>query len=323
MNEFVPAFEWQRVMVAPWGEDYTTSFWVVLMGFLVGTACGLVGNYLLLRRMALVGDAISHSILPGLVLAFVLFKENSLWVAMAGALSASLVTVILIEWIHRQSKVKPDAAICIVFTTLFALGVAMISVLETGGNIHIDAECVLYGEIAFVGLEPPFVWNGIEIGPPSVLRMAAICLAVVFGIVIFYKELLITSFDSGLARSLGINSAGWHYGLMAVLSIVIVGVFEAVGAILAVALVVVPPMFAAQLSARLPVRFVLTGLHAALSAVLGYHLSVWLECSAAGAMVTAGAFLFILAWVGTAWMRLLHRKNVPAVVENDALLPVP
>ncbi|MFZ0711205.1 MAG: metal ABC transporter permease [Terrimicrobiaceae bacterium] len=299
MSDFIPSFDWQRVIVHPWVDDFPITLWIVLMGFFVTGACGLVGNFLLLRRMALVGDAISHSILPGLVVAFIIFKSTSTWVVFAGALSAGILTVLIIEFIHRQSRVKADAAICIAFTTLFALGVVLMSMLESTGSFHIDAECVLYGEIAFVPLEPPAVWKGYELGPPSALRMALVLTAVALAIAVFYKELLVTSFDPGLAKSLGMRTGIWHYGLMSALALVIVSAFESVGAILAVAMLIVPPMFAAQLSERLPFRLALTILHAALSALIGLHLSVWLNCSAAGAMVVAAALLFAAVWAAS------------------------
>jgi manganese/zinc/iron transport system permease protein len=306
----IPPFDWQRVLVEPWTESFWISFWIVLMGFLVTAACGLVGNYLLLRRMALVGDAISHSILPGLVVAFLIFRHNATWVMFLGAFVAGLLTVVLIEMIHRSSRIKPDAAICIAFTTLFAVGVALMSGLESHGSIHIDAECVLYGEIAFVPLEPPVVWGGHEIGPPSVLRMGAVFIAILVSICLFYKELLITSFDAGLSKSLGVGSMRWHYGIMSALSIAVVSAFEAVGAILAVAMLIVPPMFAAQLSHHLPTRLGLTILHAFLSALIGFFLSVWLNCTTAGAMVLAAAGLFIIAWTATGIAhKLLHGKE--------------
>src|SRR5512134_917036 len=203
MNQLIPDFEVARVFVTPWTQHADTTVWIVLMGFFVTAACGLVGNYLLLRRMALVGDAISHSILPGLIAAFVIFKTTATWVAFGGALAAGLLTVVIIEFIHGQSRVKPDAAICIAFTTLFAFGVVLMSMLESTGSFHIDADCVLYGEIAFVPLEPPVMTFGFSLGPPSALRMALVLVAVILAIVIFYKELLVTSFDPGLARSLG------------------------------------------------------------------------------------------------------------------------
>lgn len=295
------------------------TIWVVLMGFFVTAACGLVGNYLLLRRMALVGDAISHSILPGLVVAFLIFRHSSLWIMFGGALAAGFVTVLLIEFIHKQSRVKPDAAICISFTTLFAIGVVLMSMLETQGSFHIDAECVLYGEIAFVPLEPPLVWNGWELGPPSVVRMGGVFLVIALVVIVFYKELLVTSFDPGLAKSLGMKTGIWHYGLMGALAIVVVSAFESVGAILAVAMLIVPPMFAGQLSDSLPVRMALTVLHAFLSSLLGLHLSVWLNCSGAGAMVVAASGLFVLVWVGSLIRRRLHVRN--AAESNELLTP--
>ena len=309
MTDFIPVFDWQRVVVLPWTVDFAITIWIVVMGFFVTAACGLVGNYLLLRRMALVGDAISHSILPGLVVAFMIFKTATTWVAFTGALAAGMLTVLIIEFIHRQSRVKPDAAICIAFTTLFAVGVVLMSMLESTGSFHIDADCVLYGEIAFVPLEPPVVWNGHSLGPPSALRMILVFLVVVVAIVAFYKELLVTSFDPGLAKSLGMRTGIWHYGLMGALALVVVSAFEAVGAILAVAMLIVPPMFAAQLSDRLPVRLGLTVVHAALSATIGFHLSVWLNCSAAGAMVVAAAWLFVIAWAGTQVRRWMHLRR--------------
>ena len=296
-------------MVEPWAENFSISFWIVLMGFLVTAACGLVGNYLLLRRMALVGDAISHSILPGLVVAFLIFKSSSTWVMFGGTLAAGLVTVALIELIHRQSRVKADAAICITFTTLFSIGVALMSMLEGKGSFHIDAECLLYGEIAFVGIEPPLVWMGMELGPPSVMRMAVVLVALALVVMVFYKELLITSFDAGLAKSLGMRIGVWHYGLMGALAIVVVAAFEAVGAILAVGMLIVPPMFAAELSDRLGVRLGLTLVHAALSALLGYHLSVWLSCSTAGAMVVASSLLFVTVWLPNVCLHLRCRQS--------------
>ncbi|HEY5707375.1 MAG TPA: metal ABC transporter permease [Terrimicrobiaceae bacterium] len=306
MNNLIPSFDWHRVVVQPWVDDLPITLWIVLMGFFVTAACGLVGNFLLLRRMALVGDAISHSILPGLVVAFMIFKSTNTWVVFAGALAAGMLTVLIIEFIHRQSRVKPDAAICIAFTTLFALGVVLMSMLESAGSFHIDADCVLYGEIAFVPLEPPVVWDGRELGPPSALRMALVLTAVALAIALFYKELLVTSFDPGLAKSLGMRTGIWHYGLMGALALVIVSAFESVGAILAVAMLIVPPMFAAQLSERLSFRLAWTVFHAALSALIGLHLSVWLNCSAAGAMVVAAAALFLAVWAASQarrWMR--------------------
>ena len=320
MNEFIPAFSWQEHIINPWAVDFSTSIWILGMGFFVTAACGLVGIFLLLRRMALVGDAISHSILPGLIVAFILFKEVNTAVMFLGALGAGLTTVFLIEFIHRQSRVKPDAAICIAFTVLFAIGVALMSNLEKKGNVHINADCVLYGELAFVALEPPLQIGGLELGPPSVLTMGLVLLGVITLITVFHKELLVTSFDPGLAKSLGLRTGVWHYGLMGVLSIVIVAAFESVGAILAIAMLIVPPMFAAQLSQKMLLRMVLVCLHSLLASLIGYHLSVWLACSVAGAMVVASSLLFVLVWGATSIQGRLLQIKISSEVSHSGTL---
>ncbi|MCH2593191.1 MAG: metal ABC transporter permease [Pedosphaera sp.] len=329
MTDFIPAFEWQRVMVEPWTENLTTTFWIVLMGFLVTAACGMIGNYLILRRMALVGDAISHSVLPGLAIAFLLMHSLKTVPMFIGALVAGILTTVLIELIHKKSRVKQDSAIGITFSTLFAIGVILISFGQMEA-VHLDAECVLYGEIALVpldlvqtqlgpgalsvvekipGLNSEMFLNGnlLTIPPPSVIRMAVVTGITLLLILVFYKELLVTSFDSGLSSSLGINSTVVHYTLMGMLSVIIVSAFEAVGAILVIAMLILPGATASLLVHRLPPMFGITVIHAALSAGGGIHLATWLNCSPAGAMVVAGSVLFALAWMFSPSQGLLRR----------------
>jgi len=316
-------------MVEPWTANLPTTFWIVLMGFLITAACGLIGNYLILRRMALVGDAISHSVLPGLAIAFLLSHSLNTVPMFIGALGAGIVTTVLIELIHKKTRVKQDSAIGITFSTLFAIGVILISFGQTEA-VHLDAECVLYGEIAFVpldlvqtelgagalsvvekipGLNSEMFLSGntLTIAPPSVIRMAIVTVVTLLLILVFYKELLVTSFDSGLSSSLGINSTVVHYALMAMLSVIIVSAFEAVGAILVIAMLILPGATASLLAHRLPRMFGITVTHAALSAVGGIHLATWLNCSPAGAMVVGGSVLFGLAWVFSPSQGLLRR----------------
>jgi manganese/zinc/iron transport system permease protein len=329
VTDFIPAFEWQRVLVEPWTENLSTTFWIVLMGFLITAACGLIGNYLILRRMALVGDAISHSVLPGMAIAFLLADSLSTLPMFLGALGAGIVTTVLIELIHKKTRVKQDSAIGITFSTLFAIGVIIISV-GLSDSVHLDTECVLYGEIAFVpldlvqtklgsdalsvvekipGLNSEMFLDGdlLTIAPPSVIRMAVVAGITLLLVVLFYKELLVTSFDSGLSSSLGINSTVVHYALMGMLSVIIVSAFEAVGAILVIAMLILPGATASLLAHRLPLMFGITVVHALLSAVGGIHLATWLDCSPAGAMVVAGSAVFALAWVFSPSEGLLRR----------------
>lgn len=316
MTELIPSFDWQRVVIAPWTTELPIFGWIMLMGFFVTAACGLVGNYLLLRRMALMGDAVSHSVLPGLVIAFLLSQSRGTGVMFLGALVAGVFATVVIELIHTKSRVKQDAAMGITFSTLFAIGVVLTAVYAD--KVDLDAECVLYGEIAFVPLEPMVSLAGLSIGPESLVRMAAVFCGVVLLVVFFYKELLVSSFDAGLARSLGINPTFAHYALMSVLSVVVVSAFESVGAILVIAMLILPGATASLLSKRLPVVHGLSVIHAALSAVLGTHLGIWLECSLGAAMVVAAAGLFGLVWIFSpeegliALWRRHHRPDLTA-----------
>jgi manganese/zinc/iron transport system permease protein len=305
MTDFIPAFDWHHVMIAPWTSEFTSTLWIALMGCFVTAACGLVGNYLILRRMALVGDAISHSVLPGLAVAFLFSGSRSTGPMFLGALAAGLLTTFLIEVIHRKSRVKQDSAIGIAFTSLFAIGVILVSLFAS--KVDLDQECVLYGEIAFVPLGDVVKVGDWTIGPAPVVRMGLVLAATVLLILSFYKELLVSSFDPGLASSLGINATWIHYGLMCWLSVVIVSAFESVGAILVIAMLILPGATASLLSQRLPVSLALSCVAAVLSSVLGIHLATWLNCSMAAAMVVMATALFVLAWVFSPREGLIRR----------------
>ncbi len=296
-------------MVDPWTVDLSLYGWIALMGFWVTTACGVVGNYLILRRMALMGDAVSHSVLPGLVIAFLLSNSRGTIPMFLGALAAGIASAVMIEAIHRKTRVKQDAAMGIAFSTLFAIGVLLVSLYSE--HVDLDADCVLYGEIAFVPLEPFVTWMGLTLGPVPLVRMAFVLLAVVALVVAFYKELLVASFDEALARATGVNPMWVHYGLMAVLSVVIVSAFESVGAILVIAMLILPGATASLITDRLSVMHGIAVVHAALSSWLGVCLGVWLECSIGAAMVVAGALIFGAVWIGTLLSSLRCQRMTP------------
>jgi manganese/zinc/iron transport system permease protein len=305
MNSLLPPFDWHQVVVAPWTTELASHGWTMAMGFWVTIACGMVGNYLILRRMALVGDAISHSVLPGLVIAFLLANSRHSGVMFAGALAAGLVTSILIELIHKKSRVKQDAAIGITFTSLFALGVILVS--QYASKVDLDQDCVLYGEIGFTSLDDAVTIGNLTLGPAAVVRMAIVTALTVLFVVLFYKELLVSSFDPGLASSLGINSTLVHYALMGWLSVVVVSAFESVGAILVVAMLIVPGATASLWTERLAMMHWLVVLQAALSSILGLHLAVWLNCPAAASMVVMNGIFFVFSWVFSPKQGLLQR----------------
>lgn len=311
----IPPFDFRATFVEPWAFDAVGSIYIVLMGFFVAAACGLIGNYLILRRMALVGDAISHSILPGLVIAFLFSGSLRVGAMFLGAVGAGIAATLLIEMIHTKSRVKTDAAIGIAFCSLFALGVVLVNLFA--GRVHLDAECVLYGEIGLIAQEPPvMLFDSLSIGPAPLVQMGGVFLGVALLILLFYKPLLVSSFDPTLAASLGFSPKIIHYTLMAALSVVVVSAFESVGAILVIAMLILPGATAQLLTTRLPRAHAIAVGCAALSSLGGFHLGTWLDCSMAGAMVVAAAFLFCLAWAfGPEGLLQRWRRNRSASVE--------
>ncbi|RDI95035.1 metal ABC transporter permease [Meiothermus sp. QL-1] len=266
---------------------------ILLTALLVSTASALLGSFLVLRRMALVTDAIAHAVLPGIVLAYWLSGGKATLPALLGAAGAGLLTVSLVEGLVRTGRVKNDAAIGIVFPVLFSLGVLWVSI--SFRNVHLDLDAVLYGEIAYAPFNT-LVLLGREV-PESWLIMGGLALLNLLFVLLFYKELKLATFDAGLAAALGFYPGVLHYALMALVSLTAVGAFQSVGAILIVAFLIIPPATAYLLTRRLPAMI---GLAVALgwaSALLGYALALWLDTSIAGAMATVAGGFFALAFL--------------------------
>jgi manganese/zinc/iron transport system permease protein len=269
------------------------AFWTILTASLVAVACALLGCYLVLRKMAMVSDAISHSILPGLLLAFLITGSRDSVTMLVGAAALGLLTTLIIEFLHRKGNLQSDAAIGVTFTALFAIGIILITIFAE--KVDFDQECVLYGEIAYTPLDEWILPNGYSLGARTAWLMGTILLLVLAFISLAYKELLMTSFDASFALAIGISSSLWHYALMGMVSLVTVTAFEAVGAILVVALLICPAATAYLLTQRINRMLWLSALIGVLIAVLGYYLAVWIDGSVAGAMATVAGLLFLLA----------------------------
>ncbi|TVR51587.1 MAG: metal ABC transporter permease [Puniceicoccaceae bacterium] len=313
--DLIPAFSVDRVFIEPWRDHADTFFWIALMGFFVTTACGLVGTFLVWRRMALVGDAISHSILPGIVIAFFLAQTRATTPLFIGALVAAGLTVWCIEAIHHHSRIKPDAALGIVFSSFFAVGIILLTLFAD--SVDLDADCVLFGEIGFLPLEDPVVLGGLFLGPLPLVRMGAVLVGILLLLALVYRPLVLASFDPGLARILGFGPRGINFGLMAVLAITVVSAFESVGAILVVAMLIFPPATGSLLSDRMPVILAGNALVAAVSALGGLHLAIWLEASIAACMVCVAGAVFGLAWLLSPRRGLLRRRPPLSIPFSD------
>lgn len=267
---------------------------IQLIGVAVAVACAVPGVFLVLRRMALMSDAISHSILLGIVLAFFVVQDLTSPLLIVAAAGTGVLTVALVEMLHRTGRVKEDAAIGLVFPALFSIAVILIS--TRAEDVHLDTDAVLLGELAFA----PFrrlVVGGVDIGPQSLWLMMGILVLDLAFIAVFYKELKLSTFDPALAAALGFSPALIHYLFMALISVTAVGAFDAVGSILVVALMIAPPAAAYLLTDRLFVLMVLAGLIGALSAVGGFWAAFWLDASIAGCMATMAGVLFGLTFL--------------------------
>lgn len=279
--------------------DWQIAGWIMLTGALVAGSAALVGNFLILRQMAMLSDAISHGVLPGIALAFLLTGTKAPLPTVLGAGALGVLTTFLVQTL-RQAGVQEEAAIGVTFTSLFALGVVLISLMPS--RVHIDLDHVLYGEIAYTPWDA-LVVNGIEMGPRAVWIMGAIFLLNVVVISLFYKELKICAFDPQMAASIGINVTLVHYVLMGLVSITAVGAFDSVGAILVVAMMVVPGATAYLLTHRLSTMVFLSLALGAGSSVAGYFLAHALDSSIAASMVTVSGVAFAVALLYTRWRR--------------------
>lgn len=267
---------------------------IQIIAAIVAVACAIPGVFLVLRKMALISDAISHSILPGIVIGFFITQDlNSPLLILFAALTG-VITVILVEVIQKTGLVKEDTAIGLVFPTMFSIGVILIA--KNANDIHLDVDAVLLGELAFAPFDRMFI-SEMDMGPKSLWVMGGVLLVSITLLILFFKELKVSTFDVGLSSALGFSPVVLHYGLMSVSSITIVGAFDAVGAILVVALMIAPAATAYLLTNDLQRMLVLSVVFGVFSAIAGYWLAHLLDASISGSMTTVLGIVFLLVYL--------------------------
>lgn len=282
------------------------DFYIILTACLVSSSCALLGCFLILRKMAMVGDAISHAVLPGIVLAFLFSGSRDSVTMLIGAGLIGIFTTFLIEFFHKKAKLQTDAAIGVTFTWLFAVGVILISIFA--GKVDLDQDCVLYGEIAYVPLDLLITDSGINLGPRAIYIMGFVLVLIILFILVGYKELFLTTFDPAYASAIGISTTLWHYLLMSAVSVTTVSSFESVGAILVVALLIAPAATAYLLTDNFNWMLVLACLAGVLASLSGYYLAVWIDGSIAGAIAAMSGIIFGLAMIFSPVHGLLFKK---------------
>lgn len=285
----------------------SSNEWIILAtGLLAAASCAIVGCFLLLRKMSMLGDAISHAVLPGIVVAFLMSgTRDSLWMLLAAS-GVGLLAVFLIQWFHRQG-VQSDASIGVIFTAMFSIGVVLVSLFAD--QVDLDLDCVLFGEINYV----PWTrieWFGADLGPKALWALGLALFLIVAAIGLFYKQFKLCAFDPVMALAVGIPAGLFHYALMGLVSVTTVASFESVGAILVLGLLVIPPASAYLLTEKLSVMIVVSVLYGAASVVIGYFAAVWLSASITGAMVTVSGVLFLATLLFSPSHGLLRRGKM-------------
>ena len=278
------------------------DFYTILTASLVAINCALMGGFLMMRKMVMIGDAISHAVLPGIFVAYYISGSTASLPILAGAAFSGILATLMIEWFTKKARLQSDAAIGVSYTLLFAIGIILIS--KWGQNADLDQQCVLYGEIEQISFWLQPIAFGIVLPKQTVILLAvAVFLtgAVVWG----YKGLFITTFDPDFALSTGVAVTFWHYFLMSGVSLTTVVSFESVGAILVIAFLSGPPAIAYLLTEDFKKMLILACLVGILCSIGGYYAAKWLDVSVAGAISTFIGLVFLVVFIGTS---VLKRK---------------
>ena len=267
---------------------------IQLIAAVVAIACAIPGVFLVLRKMALISDAISHSILPGIVIGFFITEDLNSPLLILLAAVTGVITVVMVESIQKTGLVKEDTAIGLVFPALFSIGVILIA--KNANDVHLDVDAVLLGELAFAPFDRLII-GGTDVGPKSLWVMGTILTITVGMLFAFFKELKVSTFDAGLSAALGFSPVVLHYGLMTISSVTVVGAFEAVGAVLVVALMIAPAATAYLLTSDLKKMLVLSVIFGVFSAIAGYWMAHFLDASIAGSMTTVLGLVFLAVYL--------------------------
>lgn len=278
-----------------------------LIAVLVAVTCAIPGTFLVLRQMTMISDAIGHSILPGIFIGFLISGSLTSPFMIILAALMGFITVLSVEVLQKTNLVKQDAAIGLVFPALFSIGVILIS--KFAGNIHLDTDAILLGELAFAPFDRLSIGN-LDMGPVAIYTQLVVLIINLLFFSLFFKELKITTFDAGLAASLGLSPVLIHYALMSIVSVNIVTAFDSVGAILVVALIVVPASTAYLLTDDLKKMLLISVLTGIISAISGYWAAFFIDASIAGSIATSCGLIFVLVYL------VAPQRGIISVIQN-------
>ena len=272
------------------------DFYIILTACLVAVNCAVMGSFLVMRKMVMIGDAISHAVLPGIFFAYIFSGSTSSVPILIGAASSGILATIIIEWFTQKAKLQSDASIGISYTLLFAIGIILIS--KFGANADIDQQCVLYGELEYVPLWlEPIIGNFYL--PRQSIILSIVCIIILLAVLWGYKGLFITTFDPNFSISTGIAVGFWHYFLMSGVSLTTVVSFESVGAILVIAFLSGPPAIAYLLTGDFKKMLFLSCAFGILCSIIGYYAAKLLDVSVAGSISVVIGIVFAVVFIDT------------------------
>jgi len=290
--------------------EYPWAWRALLASIMVAVSCGILGTFITLRNMSLLGDALSHAVLPGIVVSYLFLGYNVLGFYI-GAVIAGLLCAVAITWLQKKAGARSDAAIGIVFSAMFAMGVIGISYLSRTQGVHLDLKDFLFGNVLGV--------------TDFDLKVSALILGfVILCIVSFYKYFFISSFQPKVANTLGIPEDFMHYFIMLLLSFVVVSALQTVGVIMVVSMLIAPSSTALLMAKRLPWVLVISGILGAVSAFLGIYFSIYLETTPgpAIALVSTGIYLLAVLFAPKKglWTKLfISQKHYAKIITEDFL----
>lgn len=266
----------------------------LIAAIMVGIMSGIIGSFIILRGMSLMGDAISHSVLPGVAVAYMLGVN-----LLIGATVFGVIAALLIGFVAANSKLKNDTAIGIVFSAFFALGFILISMAESSTNLH----HILFG-------------NVLAVSDKDLVSTVIVLAIVILFVVTLFKELQITSFDEVFAKSYGLNTSIIHYGLMIILTLVTVSVLQTVGIILIVAMLITPAATAFLWTNRLVYMLALSSTIGAIASIIGLYLSYTMNWASGPAIVLVAAIIFLLSFIIAPKQGFITKLGVKNVKED-------
>lgn len=283
----------------------------LVSSILVGVMCGLLGCFIVLRNMAMIGDALSHAVLPGVVFGFVFAGGYNVFGFFFGAVVAGLITAVAITWFQQNFKTRSDAAIGIVFTSMFSIGVIAITTLSRRDGVHLDLKDFLFG-------------NVLGVSDPDLQLMIIVTVVVVISIVLFFKQLFATTFQPIVAQTMGISVKKVHYFLMLLLSFAVVASLKSVGVILVVAMLVTPASAASLLTKRLHTMLMVSTTIAIASSIIGLVFAILLGTTPGPCMALVATGFYLSAAIfapeqGQFFKWLRKQKREKRINREDVL----